>query len=67
MYVPRVDVLAALAVTVAGLVGGPAGPAAAAPGFGQHVASCAQTIGFSAAHNPSHHRGPSGWDATMAC
>ena len=69
MYVPRftVTILAALSITVAGLVAGLAGPAAAAPGFGQHVAACAQTMGFSAAHNPSHHHGPSGWDGAMTC
>ena len=38
----------------------------ATPNFGQHVATCAQTIGFSADHNPGTHQGASGWDG-MPC
>ena len=34
----------------------------ATPGFGQHVSTCAQTMGFSADHNPGMHQGASGWD-----
>ena len=36
--------------------------APAAPNFGQHVSSCAQTMGFAASHNPGMHRGFAGWD-----
>lgn len=45
-------------------------PAAAAPpdpSFGGHVSTCAQVMGFTGTMNPSHHRGPSGWDAGMHC
>lgn len=34
--------------------------------FGQHVRTCAQTMGFSGAHNPGMHQGAAGWDG-MAC
>lgn len=34
----------------------------ATPNFGQHVSTCAQTMGFSADHNPGMHQGASGWD-----
>lgn len=34
--------------------------------FGQHVSTCAQTMGFSGHHNPGMHRGASGWDG-MPC
>jgi hypothetical protein len=48
-----------------------AGPAAAATpadagNFGTHVSTCAQTMGFSGAHNPGMHRGVAGWDG-MPC
>lgn len=52
------------------LVVAAAGPVAAAPPgttFGSHVSSCAQmSTGFSRAHNPSHHRGPTAMDAMHA-
>ena len=35
----------------------------ATPNFGQHVSTCAQTMGFSADHNPGMHQGVSGWDS----
>jgi hypothetical protein len=38
----------------------------ATPNFGQHVSACAQTMGFSADHNPGMHQGVSGWDG-MPC
>ncbi len=44
------------------LVWAPSASAAAAPGFGQHVRDCAQTMGFSGTHNPGMHQGASGWD-----
>jgi ABC-type phosphate transport system permease subunit len=34
--------------------------------FGQHVRQCAQTMGFSGAHNPGMHDGAAGWDG-MPC
>jgi hypothetical protein len=34
--------------------------------FGQHVAGCAQAMGFDGVHNPGMHQGFSGWDG-MAC
>lgn len=36
--------------------------AANGPGFGAHVAGCAQGAGFSGAHNPGMHQGASNWD-----
>ncbi len=30
--------------------------------FGRHVRNCAQTMGFSGAHNPGMHHGFVGWD-----
>lgn len=63
--------LSSLAVVPAALVLATAGPAGAAPagsGFGAHVSSCAQaSTGFSGGHNPSHHRGPSGWHVGTGC
>lgn len=34
--------------------------------FGQHVSTCAQTMGLNGDHHPGMHRGASGWDG-MAC
>jgi hypothetical protein len=34
--------------------------------FGQHVMTCAQTMGFDGEHNPGMHRGLAGWNG-MAC
>lgn len=34
--------------------------------FGQHVSSCAHSMGLSGDHNPGMHRGASGWDG-MPC
>lgn len=36
----------------------------AASQFGQHVVDCAQTMGFSAEHNPGMHQGAAGWNDT---
>ena len=41
--------------------------AANAGEFGQHVRSCAQTMGFSAEHNPGMHQGFHGWDPGHTC
>jgi hypothetical protein len=54
--------LAAVVLTV-----GAATPATAAGDFGEHVGSCAQTIGFSADHNPGMHQGRQGWDPAHTC
>ena len=62
-----------LATTVAVLaVGLPVAGASAAtpdpgPAFGQHVAGCATTMGFTGAHNPGMHQGKSGWMGGMTC
>ncbi len=53
--------LPALLALVIGLMVLPAGPARADT-FGQHVRNCAQTMGFSGAHNPGMHHGAAGWD-----
>jgi len=54
------------AVVMATAVGA-AAPATAAGDFGEHVSTCAQTIGFSADHNPGMHQGFQGWHATHTC
>jgi hypothetical protein len=65
MNTPRLSLLvSSFLVVPLALVVAAAGPAAAGPPastFGSHVSSCAQTPtsnGFTGAHNPSHHRGP---------
>lgn len=42
-------------------------PATAAGDFGDHVSTCAQTMGFSGDHNPGMHQGRHGWDPTHTC
>jgi hypothetical protein len=32
--------------------------------YGQHVAACAQAMGFNGTHNPGMHHGFAGWDGT---
>ena len=61
----RLSLLASSVLVVPlALVVGAAAPAVAQPPtstFGSHVSSCAHTPtsnGFTGAHNPSHHRGP---------
>ena len=54
--------LAAAVLTV-----GAGTPAATAGDFGDHVSTCAQTVGFSADHNPGMHQGRHGWDPTHTC
>ena len=44
-----------------------ASPAAAADDFGQHVSTCAQTMGFNEEHNPGMHQGFHGWDPSHEC
>jgi hypothetical protein len=48
-----------------------AAPATAAAetdtGFGQHVATCAQTMGFDGTHDPGMHQGFAGWDGMHEC
>ena len=38
----------------------------ATPNFGQHVSTCAQTMGFSADHNPGMHQGAAAGTACPA-
>lgn len=42
-------------------------PAVAADDFGNHVSTCAQTMGFSGDHNPGMHQGRRGWDPDHTC
>lgn len=35
--------------------------------FGQHVRTCAQTMGFSGTHNPGMHHGFAGWNPAEPC
>lgn len=59
------------ALTIVGFSLLAATPAQAAPAtsasYGQHVAACAQTMGFSGTHNPGMHQGKSGWDPSHTC
>jgi hypothetical protein len=34
--------------------------------YGQHVRTCAQTMGFTGSHNPGMHQGNAGWNG-MTC
>ena len=57
-------------ITLAGagvLVAAPAQAANTNSDFGQHVSTCAQTMGFDGTHNPGMHQGKSGWDPGHAC
>ena len=49
------------------LLGGPAQAADTNADFGQHVRTCAQTMGFDGMHNPGMHQGKSGWDPSHSC
>ncbi len=61
-------VMAVLALAGAGqLVAGPAQAADSNADFGQHVRTCAQTMGFDGMHNPGLHQGISGWDPSLTC
>ncbi len=61
--------LVAVGAVSAGLLFVPVVPAGAATGedFGEHVSTCAQTMGFDATHNPGMHEGYAGWDPTHEC
>jgi hypothetical protein len=71
MTTPTVGRAAALgivtAVVAAGLTVGTTAPASAHDRFGDHVRSCAQTMGFDGEHNPGMHRGASGWHPDHTC
>ena len=58
-------------VLAAGLVGigTPASASASMAGgeFGQHVATCTQTMGFTGEMNPGMHQGFSGWSPDHTC
>lgn len=58
--------MAALAA-VAILTGGTAASAEAPDEFGQHVQTCARTMGFDGEHNPGMHRGAHGWSPDHTC
>lgn len=59
---------AVLALAGAGvLAAGPAQAADAGSDFGQHVSSCAQSMGFDGTHNPGMHEGKSGWEPGEMC
>ena len=49
------------------LLSGPAQAASENADYGQHVRTCAQTMGFDGTHNPGMHQGKSGWDAGHQC
>ncbi len=58
----RLLVAAAMVATV--ILGTAAGASASddsGRAYGQHVATCAQTVGFDADHNPGMHQGFAGW------
>ncbi len=62
-------VLLALPATLGLVLATPAAasaqPTPQVPGFGQHVAMCAQQMGFDGHMNPGvMHRGAAGWDGT---
>ncbi|THJ06272.1 hypothetical protein E7Z54_06125 [Nocardioides sp.] len=62
----------ALGVAIAAAVATSAGAGAATAAgtgqdYGQHVRTCAQTMGFDGTHNPGMHTGFAGWDASHAC
>ena len=59
-------VVAVTGVMLTVLVSGSTG-ASAAGDFGHHVRTCAQTMGFSGAHNPGMHQGLHGWHPNHAC
>ena len=58
--------IAATALAVMTLSSSPADASTGTGNFGEHVRECAQTMGFSATHNPGMHQGFSGWDG-MPC
>ena len=60
----RAAVLTAGAAILAGCF---AVPAAADDDFGQHVRTCAQTMGFDGQHNPGMHQGFHDWSPQHIC
>ena len=53
--------IAGLVLTAALVSGPPAARTATGREYGTHVADCAQTMGFSADHNPGMHHGFAQW------
>lgn len=49
------------------LLAGPAQAASEDADYGQHVRTCAQTMGFDGTHNPGMHEGKSGWEPSHEC
>jgi len=58
---------ATMAAVLLVLTAGPATAAGAGEDFGQHVQTCAQTMGFDGVHNPGMHQGFAGWDPSQVC
>ena len=54
-------------VAAAVLTLGAGAPASAESDFGEHVSTCARTMGFNADHNPGMHQGRHGWDPSHTC
>ena len=54
--------MVAVTVTALTLLTAAPGSASETDNFGQHVRTCAQTMGFSGDHNPGMHHGAAGWD-----
>ena len=67
MYLRRVVLTTGLALVSILVVPATAEAASSdASAFGQHVRTCAQTMGFSGTHNPGMHQGAAGWNG-MTC
>lgn len=58
--------IAAAALTAVVLLQASPATAVSGPTFGDHVAQCARTMGFSGSHNPGMHQGAHNWDG-MTC
>lgn len=54
--------VAGMATTLVLLVSGTATADGTGEDFGQHVRTCAQTMGFDGVPNPGMHQGFAGWD-----
>jgi hypothetical protein len=59
----KITVLAtAIVAATLTVLGGGSAQAGTGKEFGEHVSTCAQTMGFHAGHNPGTHNGYAGWD-----
>lgn len=66
MRIRRALITAAATLAVVLLAPSTAEAAPDSNSFGQHVRTCAQTMGFSGTHNPGMHHGAAGWNG-MTC